>query len=122
MKVINILHKCAKNYNKCALWLIICAIFFSCGTSTTSKKIGDVVKTRKQCLSAITKDDYKSMTEISSRMDQPALMKMVSDNRVAIIPGNTTGTIRDIDFGSYLFEYDNGIDTVRMWVSTEFIE
>lgn len=108
--------------NRVAFQIFVCLILISCSSTSHSKKIGDIGFTTKQCLAADTKDNFDKMTEISSRLDQPALMQMVTSGQVVIIPGKTLGTVRDVSFGVYQFEYNNGIDNVRMWVSAEFIE
>ncbi len=100
-------------------FIILLAV--SCSGSKT-KQPGDIVMIKKQCLAADTKENYKLMTDISIRKDEPALIQMMNNGHVAVISTNTTGTIRDVAFGMYLLEFEGALQKQRMWVATEYIE
>ncbi len=105
------------------LLLFISILFLSaCGSKKPSKKIGDVAFITKMCLSADTEDNFKLMSDISVRKDEPALTKMIDAGSVVVIPGSTRGTIRDNGFGKYLVEMEIGLETKRLWVAIEFVE
>ena len=67
-------------------------------------------------------DDFDSMVKISVRKDEPALVRMVANETVFVIPENTVGTVREVKFGKYLFECNVNGTTRRLWVSSDVLK
>lgn len=110
-----------KTYTFIITLLSVLFLTSSCG-SGKSFKIGDHATTNQKCLSAISLDDFDSMVKISVRKDEPALVRMVANESVFVIPENTSGTVREVKFGKYLFECNVNGATRRLWVSSDFLK
>lgn len=105
------------------LLIISMGLFFSCGNDKGLPNIGDKVYLVKECLSAISEDDFAELNKVSSRKDESRLKEMILLGKVFIINPVDDCKMIEKKFSKCKIRVKaDGNREIDLWVSSEFIK
>lgn len=98
-------------------------MLLSCGNGKKRPNVGDKVYVAKECLSAVSEDDFAELNKVCNRKDESRLKEMILSEKVFIIKPTNDCKLIEAKFGKYKIrvkvDWDKEID---LWVASEFIE
>lgn len=103
--------------------IISMGLFLSCGNDKGLPNIGDKVYLVKECLSAISEDDFAELNKVSNRKDESRLKEMILLGKVFIINPVDDCKMIEKKFGKCKIRVKADRNReIDLWVSSEFIK